>query len=255
MLIMWPSVFIPKPSCNPSFSILSSDEENTDDDSDEEDIADNPNYATRLQKFRNEAKSQGLFVNENLQQLLALNDILLLEIEDSSRKNIKCQIFKLYEAADDLDTKILVIFLSYMDRLPDEPLLNHTIKEIELITKFLDPVLNGMLNDYSTNHSFQWTNTRSTGTEDERPDGEMVILKQRTIDYTVGYCEVRISASSSNSVDIHNDILRLASFGKRLCDEENFIAKYAILFSVYSTPNFIPQQRIQVNVLYDDDAK
>ncbi|KAL7310412.1 hypothetical protein PS15m_009916 [Mucor circinelloides] len=49
-------------------------------------------------------------------------------IKHSSRKNIKCQ-------------------------LPDEPLLNHTIKEAELITKSLDPILNGMLNDHDTDHT------------------------------------------------------------------------------------------------------
>lgn len=48
----------------------------------------------------------------------------------------------------------------------------------------------------------------------------MVILKQRTIDYTVGYCEVKIS-ESSNTVEVHNDIVKLARFGKKLCDEED----------------------------------
>ncbi|KAG0167635.1 hypothetical protein DFQ28_000377 [Apophysomyces sp. BC1034] len=60
-----------------------------------------------------------------------------------------------------------------------------------------------------------------TGTDDERPDAEMFILKQRTADYTVGYCEVKISESNSNSLDIHYDMLRLAKFGKNVCDEEN----------------------------------
>ncbi|KAG1121899.1 hypothetical protein G6F42_011987 [Rhizopus arrhizus] len=94
-------------------------------------------------------------------------------IEHLSRKDIKCQIFDGYRAADELDAKILDIFLAYMDKLPDEPLLNHTIKEAELITKSLDPILNGMLNDHDTDHTFMWTNTHSTGTEDERPDAEM----------------------------------------------------------------------------------
>jgi hypothetical protein len=61
-----------------------------------------------------------------------------------------------------------------------------------------------------------------------------------------GYCEVKISESSSNSVDIYNDMLRLAKYGKRLCDKEDlngtllvmtvgkFFIKHAILFSVYS---------------------
>lgn len=51
---------------------------------------------------------------------------------------------------------ISVITLCSMDKLPDEPLLNHTIKETELITKFLDPILNGMLNDHDTDHNFMW---------------------------------------------------------------------------------------------------
>ncbi|CAO0798443.1 unnamed protein product [Mucor circinelloides] len=41
-----------------------------------------------------------------------------------------------------------------VDKLPEEPLLNHEIKEIELITKYLDPLLNGMLNNHDKNHSF-----------------------------------------------------------------------------------------------------
>lgn len=51
---------------------------------------------------------------------------------------------------------ISVITLCSMDKLPDEPLLNHTIKEAELITKSLDPILNGMLNDHDTDHTFMW---------------------------------------------------------------------------------------------------
>ncbi|KAG1438133.1 hypothetical protein G6F56_012775 [Rhizopus delemar] len=83
--------------------------------------------------------------------------------------------------------------LRSVDKLPEEPLLNHEIKEIELITKYLDPLLNGMLNNHDKNHSFMWTNTQGTSTDDERPDAEMFFLKQRTADYTVGYCEVKIN--------------------------------------------------------------
>lgn len=49
----------------------------------------------------------------------------------------------------------------------------------------------------------------------------MVILKQRTIDYTVGYCEVKISESNSSTIEVHNDMVKLARFGKKLCDEED----------------------------------
>jgi hypothetical protein len=35
-----------------------------------------------------------------------------------------------------------------------------------------------------------------------------------------GYYEVKISESSSNSVDIYNDMLRLTKYGKRLCGKE-----------------------------------
>ncbi|KAF1803084.1 hypothetical protein V8B55DRAFT_1502272 [Mucor lusitanicus] len=67
---------------------------------------------------------------------------------------------------------------------------------MELITRYLDPLLNGMLNNQDQNHSFIWTNTQSTGTADERPDAEMFHLKQRTLDYTIGYCEVKIDEST-----------------------------------------------------------
>jgi hypothetical protein len=49
----------------------------------------------------------------------------------------------------------------------------------------------------------------------------MFFLKQRTAGYTVSYCEVKISKSNSNSLDIHYDMLRLAKFGKSVCNEEN----------------------------------
>ncbi|KAG1449195.1 hypothetical protein G6F56_008718 [Rhizopus delemar] len=177
-------------------------------------------------------------------------------IEHLSRKEIKCQMFDSYKEADDLDAKILDIFLAYMDKLPDETLLNHTIKETELITKFLDPILNGMLNDHDTDHNFMWTNTRSTGTEDERPDAEMVILRQRTIDYTVGYCEVKISESGSNTIEVHNDMVRLARFGKKLCDEEDLDGSLLAMVVVLKSPNVYPpfqvllQKHIKSNRLF-----
>lgn len=80
------------------------------------------------------------------------------------------------------------------------------------------------------------TNTQGTGTDDERPDAEMFFLKQRTADYTVGYCEVKINESNSNSLDIHYGMLRLTKFGKNICDEENLVVgnfvkkKYSVLF-------------------------
>ena len=57
----------------------------------------------------------------------------------------------------------------------------------------------------------------------------MVILKQRTIDYSVGYCEVKISESSSNTLEVHNDMVKLVRFGKKLCDEENLDASLLAL--------------------------
>ncbi|CAO0798444.1 unnamed protein product [Mucor circinelloides] len=81
------------------------DKENEEDIDDDHDYASNGyNITQGFREFttisRNLAKSQGLFVNGNLQQLLF------------KPKNIKCQIFQLYEAADDLDTKVLDIFLA-----------------------------------------------------------------------------------------------------------------------------------------------
>lgn len=73
----------------------------------------------------------------------------------------------------------------------------------------------------------------------------MVILKQRSVDYTVGHCEVKIRESSSNTVEVHNDMVKLARFGKRLCDEEDLDGsllamvvgksakkKYSVLFCI-----------------------
>lgn len=166
--------------------------------------------------YHNDLKRETLELEMRVEgKLLAELGNTMAMIQYSSRKEIKCQIFDSYKAADDFDAKILdIFFLAYMDKLPDEPLLNHTIKETELITKFLDPILNEVLNDHDLYHDFTWTNTRSTGTEDERPDAEMVILKQRTIDYTVGYCEVKTSESSSNTIEVHDDMVKLARFGK-----------------------------------------
>lgn len=66
-----------------------------------------------------------------------------------------------------------------------------------------------------TQCNFLRTNAHG-GTEDERPDAAMTILKQRTIDYTLlGYCEAKISESSNNSsVGIYNGSLILARLEK-----------------------------------------
>ncbi|KAL0092835.1 hypothetical protein J3Q64DRAFT_1721792 [Phycomyces blakesleeanus] len=251
------------------------DYDNEEEDVNEDSHASNGyNMAQGFRKFQREshqvAKSQGLFINGNLQQLLALDNILLLvknqhskeilltmedvnltcyhedmkqnfldlnltvddeillklmkaltKVDTCTRKEIKCCIHKFYEFADDYDTKILNIFLNFIDKLPEEPILNHQIKEIELVTRFLDPIMSAVLADVEQNRVFSWTNTASTGTENEHPDGEMATINQRSIAYHLGYCEVKVSEGDSSSVYLHYDMLRLARFGKKLCHNED----------------------------------
>ncbi|CEP10073.1 hypothetical protein [Parasitella parasitica] len=231
------------------------DEVDDADKENEEDIDDDHDYASNgyniKQGFREfttirQWESTTAIVNMGMRvdkHLVGELESVMTTIENSSRKNIKCQIFQLYEAADDLDTKVLDIFLAYVDKLPEEPLLNHEIKEIELITKYLDPLLNGMLNNHDKNHSFMWTNTQGTGTDDERPDAEMFFLKQRTVDYTVGYCEVKINESNSNSLDIHYDMLRLTKFGKNIFDEENLESALIVMVVVIVSRDLLSPQK------------
>lgn len=56
----------------------------------------------------------------------------------------------------------------------------------------------------------------------------MVETEQRRIKYAIGYSEVKPGTSENVAVDTHNDLLRLARFGKQSIYEQD--TKTVILF-------------------------
>lgn len=72
--------------------------------------------------------------------------------DKSDRKAIKIQLHKLYEAADHLDSKIIDILINLVNKLPGNILINEVVKEFELITIYLDPVLSPIFHDPQKNY-------------------------------------------------------------------------------------------------------
>lgn len=118
--------------------------------------------------------------------------------EKSDRKAIKIQLHKLYEAADHLDSKIIDILINLVNKLPENILINEVVKEFELITIYLDPVLSPIFHDPQKKLYYRWLNKATESSGDRHPDGGSCIISQRKIGVSTGFCEVKADYKTSD---------------------------------------------------------
>ncbi|CEJ00298.1 hypothetical protein RMCBS344292_14359 [Rhizopus microsporus] len=74
---------------------------------------------------------------------------------------------------------------------------------------------------------FRWLNREIDNTEVLRPNGDMFLTEQRTVQYAVGSCEVK-SSNNEGAMGTHEDLYRLAIFCKNAMDKGQIKAFMAI---------------------------
>ncbi|PHZ07239.1 uncharacterized protein RHIMIDRAFT_277319 [Rhizopus microsporus ATCC 52813] len=146
---------------------------------------------------------------------------LVVEDRKASRRDFELELLVLSQAFEEDERVLVDVIRSCIQKLPSTD-STHEIREMELITTFIDPVLATMLNRPETKKCFRWLNQQviEYGTEPTnlRPDAIMALDPTWHETYAIGYCEVKTSAAEKHHQDTHLDTLRTALFCKDALD-------------------------------------
>ncbi|KAI8096143.1 uncharacterized protein BX664DRAFT_382639 [Halteromyces radiatus] len=110
-----------------------------------------------------------------------------------------------------------------LDKLPNKVIMEE-IKEHELCTRYLDPILCGLFDNPSDSVFFRWTDhsnlesKKSALVSKRRPDSCIARLNGVKWDNTLAYGEVKCAGESDNLYGICKDTLRVGLFSKNALD-------------------------------------
>ncbi|KAI9489606.1 hypothetical protein BDB00DRAFT_842195 [Zychaea mexicana] len=140
-----------------------------------------------------------------------------------SRTKAIIQLANMMERTQDHNIPILQILINCVTKLSKTE-KNYIVKETELITNYLDPVISPMFHDPDNNRLFRWLNQKNnadTKEESTRPDGGMTVVNQLQNVYALGFVEVKAIDACGNCTLTHMDTLRLAIFCKSTLDKDD----------------------------------
>ncbi|KAG1082623.1 hypothetical protein G6F42_022508 [Rhizopus arrhizus] len=135
--------------------------------------------------------------------------------QDGTRKT-KEKLNELLKEASDDDYKLIEIIINCFNKLPLFTRMNEEIGEAELQGNYVDPIVYPMFHNPQENIYFRW---QTPDTETRRPDGHIYKMKQRRIDSSIGFVEVK--PEKSDSVKRHEDMIRLVAFCKDALEKQS----------------------------------
>ncbi|CAO3623870.1 unnamed protein product [Cunninghamella blakesleeana] len=122
------------------------------------------------------------------------------------------------------ESKIIASVVNLINKLPEDNLMEE-VKEIELITKYLDPALQPLFDDLDDDIIFRWTSTSNPEAKNStisisqrRPDSLINSLNDLHVGKSLGFGEVKAKYQSSNNFAIAKDLIRLGVFSKNGID-------------------------------------
>ncbi|KAF7732365.1 hypothetical protein EC973_005261 [Apophysomyces ossiformis] len=137
-------------------------------------------------------------------------------------------VMKLYTmkpSATKEEAKIIVSIANMLTKLPEDTLMEDT-KELELITRYIDPALHPLFDDLGNGIMFRWTSTNnleskkasSISISQRRPDSSISKFDGVHLGLTLGFGEVKCHGESKNHYAIAKDLVRLGIFTKNAID-------------------------------------
>ncbi|RCI03935.1 hypothetical protein CU098_011848 [Rhizopus stolonifer] len=128
---------------------------------------------------------------------------LVVEDRKASRRDSKLELLVLSQVFEEDERVLVDVIRNCIQKLPSTD-ATHEIREMKLITTFIDPVLATMLNRPETKKCFRWLNQQviEYGAEPTnlRPDAIMMPDPIWHETYAVGYCEVKANALDRGEV-------------------------------------------------------
>ncbi|KAI9309596.1 hypothetical protein BJ944DRAFT_226692 [Cunninghamella echinulata] len=189
-----------------------------------------------LKKIIDQGILENIVTDINKQLNLNMNEfdnsiiIKLFSIFKNIRKNeldrmvAAMEVMKLMEQTKDhMSKKILISVRNLIENLPMKN-LDEDIKEIELITRYVHPLLSPLLDDITNNIMFRWTSTTnqewktSFSISKRRPDSNITETNGTFYDKSFGFGEVKCKSMALNHYATNKDLLRIAHFSKNSID-------------------------------------
>ncbi|CAO3591617.1 unnamed protein product [Absidia cylindrospora] len=180
-----------------------------------------------IKKVKTDLQLEGKAFNKVLKQKIMdiIEDVRRLRI---SKKKGLMLLYSLDEEATELENKIIFSIGAMMMKLPDEALMDD-IKEMELITRYLDPALQPLFDDLDNDILFRWSNTISTQAKTptamniskRRPDASIDVAEGIYIQRSYGFGEVKSGTESKNHYALSRDLIRLGVFSQNAIDAAN----------------------------------
>ncbi|SAL97765.1 hypothetical protein [Absidia glauca] len=142
-----------------------------------------------------------------------------------TKKKGVCELFSLDDQATTYEKKIISSIGAMLMKLPDEYLMNEA-KEMQLITRYLDPALESLFDDLDNDIMFKWSNTinqesktaTSISISKRRPDASIDYLQGVYFHKTYGFGEVKCHSDAQSNHGISKDLHRLGVFSKNAID-------------------------------------
>ncbi|KAG0930870.1 hypothetical protein G6F57_011489 [Rhizopus arrhizus] len=217
----------------------SSSEEEADSTADDNhyDEQDDNNLSSQFHKYKNAAtfisEKQGFYVDSNLHEILSLSDVLFLKENEYSDEQIN------HFGATNLDRLHNAVIEKYFDLNAkfDTNLYNQISEELRNFRSQNNPrVMKERINDLAKNADnndyrlidilINWLNKQVPDTDTRRPDGHIYKMKQRNINCSVGFVEVR--SEKSDSIKRHENMIRLTAFCKDALEMQSSKAMVAV---------------------------
>ncbi|ORX54497.1 hypothetical protein DM01DRAFT_1321839 [Hesseltinella vesiculosa] len=139
------------------------------------------------------------------------------------RKNACQALFALWDMATPQEWKIILSLIALIQSLPATKKMED-VKEMELITRFVQPAIQPLFDDHDDGTLFRWTGTTnhehkaSISISGRRPDSCISSLLDLYVDNTRGFGEVKCESESRNHFMVARDLIRLACFSKNSLD-------------------------------------
>ncbi|KAG1640510.1 hypothetical protein G6F44_006761 [Rhizopus delemar] len=187
------------------------------------DEQDDDNLLSRFHRYKHAAKAisekHGFYVDGDLHEILSLSDVFFLKENEYSDEQIS------HFGAANLDELRNIMVNKYVDsNVKFDTNLYNQISEVLRDFRPQDNtrVMKERINDLAKNADnndyrlidilINWLNKQVPDTDIRRPDGYIYKMKQRKINCSVGFVEVK--PEKSDSTKRHEDIIRLTVFCK-----------------------------------------
>ncbi|KAG1047544.1 hypothetical protein G6F43_010015 [Rhizopus delemar] len=149
------------------------------------------------------------FTNDDF---MAMVDVVsAIDEETMTPKAAKLYLLTLATSMGPFKSNVVEGIADLLVKLPLYPIAdNNKLGEIDVQTRYYDPLLSSMVADTTKKVVLRWSNKEDALTTDIRPDAIVSTLIQRAFGQSLGFGEVKLGGNSTTNHSLCLDTLKLA---------------------------------------------